>query len=186
MSMPLIELREASKTYLDRSFDLTVEQGKCLLISGKNGVGKSSLINLMIGFTKPDFGVVERKKAKIGYLPEELMLPLFVNTMTYLKTIARIKRGTVDETLISDFRIPIFKSIIELSKGNRQKLALASTLIGNPEIIILDEPLSGLDEEAKDILKNKLFLLKKEGRGIVIATHDPRFFADLIDRHIAL
>lgn len=186
MSMPLIELREASKTYLDRSFDLTVEQGKCLLISGKNGVGKSSLINMMIGFTKPDIGSVSRKKAKIGYLPEELMLPLFVNTMTYLKNIARIKHGKVDESLVSEFQIPMFKSIIELSKGNRQKLALVSTFIGNPKIIILDEPLSGLDNVAKDILKNKLIMLKNEGKGIVISTHDPHFFSDLFDRHIAL
>jgi ABC-2 type transport system ATP-binding protein len=186
MSMPLIELKKASKTYLDQSFDLTVEEGKCLLISGRNGAGKSSLIHLMIGFTKPDFGIVLRKKTKIGYLPEELMLPLFVNTMTYLKTIARIKRGKIDEMLISNFKIPIFKSIIELSKGNRQKLALASTFIGNPKIIILDEPLTGLDDEAKNMLIDKLFVLKEEGKGIVVATHDPRFFSDLFDRHIVL
>lgn len=186
MSMPLIELREASKNYLDRTFDLTVEQGKCIIISGKNGVGKSSLINMMIGFIKPDIGCVSRKKARVGYLPEELMLPLFVNTMTYLKTIARIKRGHVDESLVSAFRIPLFKSIVELSKGNRQKLALTSTLIGNPQIIILDEPLSGLDVDACNILKNKLMMLKEEGKGIVIATHDPRFFSDLVDRYFPL
>jgi len=84
------------------------------------------------------------------------------------------------------FNIPIFKSIHELSKGNLQKLAIVSTFIGKPDLIILDEPLSGLDHESTLVLKNYIEMKQKEGMSFIVSTHQPELFLHLANQHILL
>ncbi len=154
--MPLIKLDQAGKRYLNHRFNLLIEKSDFVLVSGENGNGKTTLIHLLLGFTKPDLGRVQRTKMKIGYLPEKAMLPLFVNVSVYLKTLARIKKTEINHDLVNAFHLPIEKSIHELSKGNQQKLAIVSTFLGKPDLIILDEPLSGLDDESTETLKRHI------------------------------
>ena len=184
--MPLISLNHAGKRYLPRTFDLEINKSDFILVSGDNGNGKTTLIQLVLGFTRPDVGTVVSNKLKIGYLPEKAMLPMFVKVLPYLETLARIKKSKVDEHLLMSFNIPIFKSIHELSKGNQQKLAIVSTFIGKPDLIILDEPLSGLDQESMIILKNYIEAKKKEGMSFIVSTHQPELFKHLASRHILL
>ncbi|MBU1093645.1 MAG: ATP-binding cassette domain-containing protein [Firmicutes bacterium] len=184
--MPLIKLDHAGKKYLPKTFDLEINPSDFILVSGDNGQGKTTLIQLVLGFTRPDIGSIESKKLKIGYLPEKAMLPMFVKVLPYLETLAKIKRTKIDQNLLLSFNIPIFKSIHELSKGNQQKLAIVSTFIGNPDLIILDEPLSGLDYESTHILKGIIEKKKNEGMSFIVSTHQPELFVHLANQHIKL
>jgi len=179
-------MKQAGKKYLPKTFDLEINKSDFILVSGDNGNGKTTLIQLVLGFTRPDIGSVVSDKLKIGYLPEKAMLPMFVKVLPYLETLARIKKSKVDEHLLMSFNIPIFKSIHELSKGNLQKLAIVSTFIGKPDLIILDEPLSGLDHESTLVLKNYIEMKQKEGMSFIVSTHQPELFLHLANQHILL
>ncbi len=184
--MLLIKLDSAGKRYLEKRFTLEINKSDFILVSGDNGNGKTTLIQLILGFIHPDFGYVESKKIKIGYLPEKIMLPLFIKVLPYLETLAKIKKGKIDTDLIFAFNIPVLKSIHELSKGNQQKLAIISTFLGNPDLIILDEPLSGLDLESTIILKKHIEKKKSEGMSFMISTHQPDMFKEMASIHITL
>lgn len=186
MSTPLIELQNAGKNYLNYSFNISIKEGSCLLVHGKNGSGKTTLIHLLLGFVKPDFGKVIKKNMIVNYLSEKVMLPLYIKVIDYLENMAKIKRGEVDYNLLHNFKIPLFKGIHQLSKGNQQKLALATTMMGQAKLFILDEPLSGLDEESINVLFNKIKSLKEEGSSFVISTHQPYRFLSIIDETLEL
>lgn len=184
--MHLIELKEARKLYCSESFTLKIEKQDFIVISGENGRGKTTLLELILGFKRPDSGSVDKKKLKIGYLPEVMMLPPLIKVSDYLETLARVKRDKISEDLLHLFKIPLFKYIYQLSKGNKQRLAIVSTFIGKPDLIILDEPLSGLDQESRKKLKAYLIEKKEEGLSIIISTHKPELFKDLANKVLCL
>ena len=184
--MHLIELREARKLYCEDSFTLKIEKQDFIVISGENGRGKTTLLELILGFRKPDSGFIDKKKLKIGYLPEVMMLPPLIKVSDYLETLARVKKDRLSEDMLHLFNIPLFKYIYQLSKGNQQKLAILSTFIGKPDLIILDEPLSGLDQESMKKLKAYLVDKKEEGLSIVISTHKPELFKELANKVLCL
>ena len=186
MSISLIELNEAGKFYLDKRFTLLISTGDFIVIKGINGSGKTTLLNLINGFTVNDFGQIYRKPIRISYLPEREVLPLYVNTHHYLLEVARIKKAHLDYRLITDFEIPLSKSIHTLSKGNRQKVMLVSCLTGYYSLLVLDEPLSGLDSKAVRVLKKYLKKLNEKNVAIVISTHKPERFKDLAQKVIEL
>jgi ABC-type multidrug transport system ATPase subunit len=186
MSIPLVKLSQVKKHYLNQVFDLEIEKEDFIVVSGENGKGKTTLIQLLLGFIHPDQGLIEGKKLKIGYLPEKAMLPLFIKVHTYLETLSKIKKSKVDHELIYMFKVPLSKSIHELSKGNQQKLAIISTFIGNPDLIILDEPLSGLDQESCDILKDYMTYKRSCGMSFMVSTHQPERFSHLASKHLKL
>lgn len=176
--MYLLKLKDAKKNYLNISFDLTVNKGDLIIISGTNGTGKSTLIKMIIGYIKPDTGYISKKIKKITYLSEQQVMPEFFNSNTYLKELMRMKRGEYDRKLYYEFNIPN-KPIKELSKGNRQKLAIVGALIGKTDLYVFDEPLSGLDNQSVKIFSNKIKALQEEGCSVVIATHNKKAFSKL-------
>jgi len=184
--MHLIKLEGVRKNYLNQTFDLEIHPKDFILVSGENGRGKTTLIQLVLGYIYPDHGFIQSKKLKIGFLPERASLPLFVKVNTYLETLARIKKTTMDHELLYQFHVPLSKSIHELSKGNMQKLALISTFLGKPDLIILDEPLSGLDQESADILEHYISKKRCEGMSFMISTHQPERFKHLCTKHLVL
>lgn len=184
--MHLIKLLEAKKHYCPQSFSLEIHPCDFILISGENGKGKTTLLELILGFKKPDQGSIDKKKLKIGYLPEVMMLPPLIKVSDYLETLAKVKKDVLSEELIHMFDIPLFKYIHQLSKGNQQKLAIISTFIGKPDLVILDEPLSGLDELS--IHKLIVFLKAKQEHGLsfMVSTHQPELFLELSTKRICL
>lgn len=184
--MRLIRLENVKKNYLNRVFDLDIHQKDFILVSGENGQGKTTLILLVLGYIFPDQGKIESKKLKIGYLPEKVTLPLFVKVSKYLDTLAKIKKTKMEHELLYAFSVPLQKSIHELSKGNMQKLALVSTFLGEPDLIILDEPFSGLDQESADILEKYMEKRRNEGASFLISTHQPERFKHLCTKHLIL
>ncbi len=184
--MHLIKLLEAKKHYCPQSFNIEIKPSDFVLISGENGKGKTTLLELVLGFKRPDQGTIDKRKLTIGYLPEVMMLPPLIKVCDYLETLAKVKKDVLSEELIHLFDIPLFKYIHQLSKGNRQKLAIISTFIGKPDLIILDEPLSGLDELSIHKFINYLGVKKEKGLSFMVSTHKPELFYDLSTQRITL
>lgn len=134
--MSLIKLIDVKKSYLNKTFNLSIKQNDIILIVGKNGSGKSTLIKLITNYIKPSSGIIKRSKTNIYYLEEIAKLPLNIKASEYLKIIVDIKKTNINYELSSLFNIPLNKYIYELSKGNKQKLALLQTLSCGDGIII--------------------------------------------------
>lgn len=184
--MLLISLNKASKHYLDVDFDITINKGDLIVISGTNGTGKSTLVKLIVGFIKPDKGIITKKTNKITYLSEHQSLPESLYVKKYLSTIERIRKGSYNKMLLREFKIPYNKKIHELSKGNKQKLSIVSTIVGNNDLYVFDEPLSGLDDKSILVFKALIEKMCKNNKSIVISTHKPNVFKALANLCIEL
>lgn len=153
---------------------------------GTNGAGKTTTIRMMLGIIKKDAGEitwngksVERKNVNFGYLPEERGIYPKTKIYDQLMYFARLKgmsKQEADKSLrywlerlkISEY---IDMPAEKLSKGNQQKVQFVTAVIHNPELVILDEPFSGLDPVNTDILKEVIIDLVKEGKYIVMSSH---------------
>ena len=172
----------------DISFE--VKNGEVFGILGTNGAGKSTTIKMMCGLLKPTRGIIQiggvnlqrmplKAKAMMGYLPEN---PLIYDKLTGAETLELI--GNLRK-LSSDMikqRIEYYAKSLGLgeqiyhevgtySKGMRQKLAIAMTLIHDPEMVLLDEPASGLDPRYTKLLKDWIKNLAANGRTVLLSTH---------------
>ncbi|MGH9597303.1 MAG: ABC transporter ATP-binding protein, partial [Edaphobacter sp.] len=189
--MSIVELQHVRKAYdtkiavADLSFN--IEPGSMFGLLGPNGSGKTSSIRMMIGMTVPDSGTVNlfgqpfnRELLKrVGYLPEERGLYkkmkvmdqlIFLGELHGLDATTASKRAHVwCERMEITEAIP--KKTEELSKGMQQKIQFIATLLHEPELIIMDEPFSGLDPVNAVLLMDTLVDLRKQGRSILFSTH---------------
>ena len=184
-------LENVSKTFVGKtvvdniSFSLT-EPGVFGLL-GTNGAGKTTTIRMLLGIIKKDKGTitwngkeVDRKKVNFGYLPEERGVYPKVKIIDQLKYFAELKGMNKEETLKSINKWAKILKVEEylnmpaekLSKGNQQKIQFMTSVIHNPELIVLDEPFSGLDPVNTEILKNIIIDLVKEGKYIIMSAHE--------------
>ena len=187
----ILAVRDVRKTFGEvRAVDgvsFTVRSGTITGLLGRNGAGKTTTIRMITGIFMPDAGSIEwlagdRGNAfrdRIGYLPEERGLYKQMKVVELLLFLAEIKgcrpqdtRKKIDHWLerfeLTDKREA---KIEELSKGNAQKVQLIGTLLHDPELIILDEPQSGLDPVNMVLVRNLLHDLRKEGKTILLSTH---------------
>ncbi|HYO76217.1 MAG TPA: ATP-binding cassette domain-containing protein [Thermoanaerobaculia bacterium] len=165
----------------------TVQRGTITGLLGRNGAGKTTTIRMITGIFMPDSGDIEWRadergvsfRDRIGYLPEERGLYKQMRIIDLLLFLAEIKghrpadvRKRIDHWLgrfeLTDKRDA---KIEELSKGNQQKVQLIGTLLHDPELIILDEPQSGLDPVNMVLVRNLLRELRQEGKTILLSTH---------------
>lgn len=189
--MPTVALEHVSKAYDKKiavdDLSLQIEPGTMFGLLGPNGAGKTSSIRMMIGMTVPDSGSVtllgkpfDRKSlARVGYLPEERGLYKKMKILDQLvlmaelhgvdaKTGAQRAQQWCERMQISE-ALP--KKTDELSKGMQQKIQFISTVLHEPELIIMDEPFSGLDPVNATLLQDILLELKAAGRAILFSTH---------------
>lgn len=187
----ILAVREIRKTFGDvRAVDglsFTVRRGTITGLLGRNGAGKTTTIRMITGIFMPDSGSIEWLgeaggvpfRDRIGYLPEERGLYKQMKLVELLLFLAEIKgqkpaavRPKVDQWLerfeLTDKRDA---KVEELSKGNQQKVQLIGTLLHDPDLIILDEPQSGLDPVNMVLVRNLLQDLRKEGKTILLSTH---------------
>ena len=166
-----------------------INDGEIIGLLGPNGAGKSTTMNILTGFIEPTEGEViingyniskKPKKAKkcIGYMPEGV--PLYKDTtvkefITYMAELKGVKREQIKESVeqaIQDTWLQNVKKVLirNLSKGYKQRVSMAGALVGNPEIIILDEPTVGLDPKQIIEIRN---LIKKLGKNhtLIISSH---------------
>ncbi|QWB95376.1 ATP-binding cassette domain-containing protein [Mycoplasmatota bacterium] len=186
MDTCLVKFRDVYKYDVKKAYNFEINKGDCVLISGENGQGKTTLTKLILGYIRPDQGLIEKKHMQIGYLPEHISFPWFMKVNRYLERLSMIKQSKAYDQYIYLFEIPLFKTIYELSKGNRQKLGIISACIGKPDMIILDEPLSTLDEKGREQFYDMIASIKNEEQAVIIITHFPSFLKPLCNKHIAL
>jgi len=188
---PAIELREISKRYGEvtalSGFGLRVPYGATYGILGPNGAGKTTAIRVLLRIIAPDTGSVslfggpvsQKALDRIGYLPEERGLYRRMRVQRLLTFLAQLKGMStrdsaprIDEWLerldLTDRRDARLQ---ELSKGNQQKIQFISAILHDPEIVILDEPFSGLDVINQQVLREIIDDLKRRGRTIIFCTH---------------
>ena len=183
----------------DISFE--VKKGEVFGILGTNGAGKSTTIKMMCGLLKPTRGIIQigginlqrmRLKAKsmMGYLPEN---PLIYDKLTGAETLELIGNLRKLSNDMIEQRIEYYAKSLGLeeqiyhevgtySKGMRQKLAIAMTLIHDPEMILLDEPASGLDPRYTKLLKDWIKNLSANGKTVLLSTHIIEMAETLCDR----
>jgi len=190
----MLELKGITKKYnvfpaVDH-VSFSIEQGEILGYLGPNGAGKTTTIKMLTGLLEPTSGdiffqgkkikkdIVEYKK-RIGYVPEDPDIYPHLSAYDYLLMVGRL-RQIPDKTLkekIEQF-MELFKLSLEMqssissySKGMVQKVLLSAALLHNPDILLMDEPLSGLDVETSLIIKDLVKQLSKEGKIIFYCSH---------------
>lgn len=183
-------LKNVSKTFVGKravdniSFELNKPGVFGLL--GTNGAGKTTTIRMLLGIIKKDSGeitwngkVVDRKSVNFGYLPEERgVYPKIkiYNQLMYFAELKGMKKEEADEAVknwAKKLKVEEYldKPAEKLSKGNQQKIQFMTAVIHNPELLVLDEPFSGLDPVNTELLKNIIINLVKEGKYIIMSAH---------------
>lgn len=197
-----IQTLEISKSYgnfkaVDKlTFD--VNEGEIFALLGPNGSGKSTTIRMILDIIRPDEGSIhvfgqpltDENKAKIGYLPEERGLYKTISVldmMVYLGKLkglssAEAKRRSLD--YLERFELADYakKKVSELSKGMQQKVQFAVTVMHDPQLIIIDEPFSGLDPINRMMIKDLLTEFRGRGGAVVMSTHQMNEVEELADR----
>jgi ABC-2 type transport system ATP-binding protein len=189
--MPIVQLHTIRKAYDTKiaveGLSLSIEPGTMFGLLGPNGSGKTSSIRMMIGITRPDSGSVElfgqpfaRESLKrVGYLPEERGLYKKMKVMDQLVFFGQL-HGLDAATASSRAHVwcermqilgAIHKKTEELSKGMQQKIQFIAALLHEPELIIMDEPFSGLDPVNAQLLMDTLLDLRRQGKTILFSTH---------------
>ena len=152
---------------------LTLSAGEVVGLLGLNGTGKTTTMRLIAGILDPERGQVVRAYRTLGYLPEERGLYRRLTVERYLRFVGELNglsktaiRPTTDR-LIEQFRLEEYRGrrIEALSKGNQQKVQLAATLVPSPDLMLWDEPFSGLDALNQDLLLDVLRDLRSPGSG---------------------
>jgi ABC-2 type transport system ATP-binding protein len=187
----VVYLDRISKAYEKKiavkDLSLQIDAGVMFGLLGPNGAGKTSSIRMMIGITMPDSGVVNlfgkpftRESLKrVGYLPEERGLYKKMKVMDQLVFMGELRgldpavagRRAHDWCERLQILDAVQKRTEELSKGMQQKIQFIATLLHDPELIIMDEPFSGLDPVNASLLQDTLIELKKAGKAILFSTH---------------
>ncbi len=204
--MTSIEVNEISKTFgAQKAVDqvtFSVEPGEIFGLLGPNGAGKTTIIRVILDIFKPDSGKVavlggpmtEAKKNRIGYMPEERGLYQDVTLERCLNYLAALKGLPESEgrkrigTYLERFDLAAHskKKIKELSKGMQQKAQLIVTLVHRPDILIIDEPFSGLDPVNTQAVKEILEEERERGVTIVMSTHQMHQVEELCDRLVLI
>jgi ABC-2 type transport system ATP-binding protein len=189
--MPIVQLDHVRKVYDTKvaveDLSLAIEPGTMFGLLGPNGSGKTSSIRMMIGITVPDSGTVSlfgnpfarKALSRIGYLPEERGLYKKMNVLDQLVFFGRLhylgaslaeqRARTWAERLHITEALP--KKTEDLSKGMQQKIQFIAALLHDPELIIMDEPFSGLDPVNAALLMDTLLELRAKGKAILFSTH---------------
>jgi lipopolysaccharide export system ATP-binding protein len=203
----ILEIFNIGKKYKNRTVlknvSLHVKRGEAVGLLGPNGAGKTTCFYCVTGLITPDYGDVHingeditnmpmyrRARMGIGYLPQEASIFRALSVEDNIKAILEIveedenKRENKLEELLNEFSISHLRKspAIALSGGERRRLEIARALASNPDFILLDEPLAGIDPIAVGEIRSLVSQLKNRGLGVLITDHNVRETLDIIDR----
>ncbi|MET3682838.1 ABC-2 type transport system ATP-binding protein [Alkalibacillus flavidus] len=198
----VLSVKQLQKSFKDTQVlhDITfdVHKGEIMAVLGPNGAGKSTTIRNIMGIMYPDGGEVvfhnhhgdTIPRHKIGYLPEERGLYKNVKVMDILLYFAelkdypldRAKERALDYLKRFDLEGKENVSVEELSKGMGQKVQFIGSIIHEPELLILDEPFSGLDPVSQDVFKREIKKLADNGTAILLSSHQMNLVEEMCDR----
>ena len=196
-----IRIRQVNKRFGDthavRDLDLEVPTGSLCGFLGPNGAGKSTTIRMIMSIIYPDSGSIDvlgssafANKDRIGYLPEERGIYRKMKVGDFLVYMAKLK-GVIDTNLkkkVDDWLEKIdlpgikLKKCEELSKGMQQKVQFLAAIIHDPDLIILDEPFSGLDPVNAELINHLVKEMNEAGKTIIFSTHILHQAEQLCDR----
>lgn len=199
--MKALEVDGISKSFRDvkavQKVSFSVEAGKIFGILGPNGAGKTTTIRMVAGVILPDEGGItvlgsrdiQQIQNRIGYLPEERGLykkMKVIDQLVFFAELKAIDRKTAEEQAkywlrLLDASDWATKRVQELSKGMQQKVQFISAILHNPDVIILDEPFSGFDPINVEMFKQIILDLKKQGKTILLSTHNMEQAEQLCD-----
>lgn len=185
-----LTIKNVNKSYGDKkvvdNINLEINKPGVYGLLGTNGAGKTTTIRMLLGILKKDSGEinwkgkeVKRKHVNFGYLPEERGVYPKVNVYTQLMYFAKLK-GMKEEKADQAIRYWMKRLEVEeyinmtaekLSKGNQQKIQFITAVVHDPELIVLDEPFSGLDPVNTEIIRNVILELIKKGKYIIMSAH---------------
>ncbi|WP_170074786.1 ABC transporter ATP-binding protein [Paraclostridium dentum] len=188
-----------------KGIDLEIDKGSIVGYIGPNGAGKSTTVKIILGLVKGYTGVVEvfgedisigdeKYKKRIGYVPEMAEVYECLTSREYLTFIGQLyglEYDTADKKAyelmdVLGIQDAYNSRIGSFSKGMKQKVVIISSLIHNPDILFLDEPLSGLDANSVMIIKEIMISLKKEGKTIFYSSHIMEVVEKISDRIVLL
>ncbi|HEY8891072.1 MAG TPA: ATP-binding cassette domain-containing protein [Clostridium sp.] len=180
------------KTVVD-NLSFKIEKPGVFGLLGTNGAGKTTTIRMILGILEKDGGAISwnghpvtRESVKFGYLPEERGLypkSKIVDQLSYFgklrgmdgKSVKKVINYWVDRLKVSEY---LNSTAEQLSKGNQQKIQLITALIHDPELIVMDEPLSGLDPVNADLFKSVIYELIEKDKFIIMSSHDMQSIED--------
>ena len=186
-----------------RNVSLNVKRGEAVGLLGPNGAGKTTCFYCVTGLITPDYGDVHidgiditnmpmyrRARMGIGYLPQEASIFRTLTVEDNIKAVLEIviddesRRENMLEELLSEFSISDLRKspALALSGGERRRLEIARALASQPNFILLDEPLAGIDPIAVAEIRNLVSQLKHRGLGVLITDHNVRETLDITDR----
>lgn len=182
-----IQVRGLKKSYdsniVLNGLNFQIEKGEIFALLGVNGAGKTTALECIEGLRKYDSGTI-MVNGKMGIQLQSSSLPAHSKPMEAIKLFAKWNRTKIDDTMLNTLGMKEFEKnqYMQLSTGQKRRLHLALALIGNPDIIFLDEPTAGLDVEGRVSLHEQIRKLKLQGKTIVLASHDMAEVETLCDR----
>lgn len=177
-----LKKRYGNNTVLNE-IDLQIRKGEIFALLGVNGAGKTTALECIEGLRKYDSGKIT-VNGKTGIQLQLSSLPAHIKPMEAIKLFTKWNRAKIDFNMIDSLGIKEFskKQYAQLSTGQKRRLHLALALIGDPDIIFLDEPTAGLDVEGRLALHKQIRNLKSRGKTIIMASHDMAEVETLCDR----
>ncbi len=205
----MLELRHVTKRYRgipavdDVSFQL--KPGKVLGYLGPNGAGKSTTVKMITGMLEPTYGQILFRgqsifedlpayRSRLGYVPEEAQVYTHLSGLEYLQLVGRlrampervIERKSRALLALFGLKAAIEAPISDYSKGMKQRVLLSAALLHDPELIVFDEPLSGLDAVTARLFKDLLVVLRREGKAVLYISHVLEVVEQVCDRVVIL
>jgi ABC-2 type transport system ATP-binding protein len=181
---------------------LEVRRGECFGLTGENGAGKTTLLKCLLDLAEPDAGTIEilglqhraaGARSQVAFLPERFNPPYYLSGRDFLRYLLALHRTAYDEAqavrTLDALELPaaaLGRLARTYSKGMIQKLGLAACLLSNKEILVLDEPMGGLDPKAHALLKRELRALRAAGRTVLLTSHALSDIDELCDRMAVL
>ena len=205
----MLELRNASKSYRGipavQDISFILRPGEILGYLGPNGSGKSTTVKMVIGMIQPTRGKVlfagqdihsdlAGFRAQLGYVPEEAQVYTHLSGLEYLQLVGRL-RGLPEQLLERKARSLLqllsleaaqYSALTDYSKGMKQRVLIAAALLHDPQLLVFDEPLSGLDAVSARLFKDLLVLLAGQGKAILYISHVMEVVERVCDRVIVL
>ncbi len=201
----IIQVRELVKRYGDfvavDNLSFEVERGEIFGLLGPNGAGKTTTIRVIMNILNPDVGSVTilgqppgQAKDRVGYLPEERGLYRnlkVLDTLVYLAELKGVPRSAAREramSLLGQIRLEDWaaRKVKDLSQGMQQRLQLVASMVHDPEVLFLDEPFQGLDPVNTERVKTLIAELQREGKTVVLSSHQMNLVEVLCDRIILI
>ena len=205
MGQPVLEVESVVKQYHRKTavdgVSFSVQRGEILGFLGPNGAGKTTTLRMIMGITAPDSGRVTFRiegmqdphrvpKQRIGYLPEERGLYKEARVMDVLLFLASIKGMRRDEARrkalewLERFELSAYATakIEELSKGMAQKVQFIAAILHEPDLVVLDEPFSGLDPVNQNVFREEIRRLADRGTAILLSSHQMNLVEETCDR----